>query len=233
MPFSKKTFYPEKNKLLLAVDCVIFGYNEGELKLLVFKREVDPLAGQWSLIGNIVSNEENLNDAAHRILKDITGLEEVFLEQLCSFGDMDRDSGARVVSVVYWSLIQSSKNQGFSIENHEAKWVPFDQVPDLVLDHNQMVETAITKLRDVARYRPIGFELLPEKFTLPQLLKVYEAIYQRPIDDRNFRKKILATGLLIKLDTKDKTTSKKGAFLYKFDSEKYQHLLKSGYWFEV
>lgn len=233
MSLSPKPFYPKENKILHAVDCVIFGYYEGELKLLIFKREVNPLAGQWSLIGSIVKINENLDDAAHRVLKELTGLEQVFLEQMSTFGDVSRDSGARVVSTVYWSLIQSSRNQDFSIENHEAKWVPFDQVPDLVLDHNQMVETAITKLRDFVRYRPIGFELLPEKFTLPQLLKVYEAIYQRSIDDRNFRKKILATGLLIKLDLKDKTNSKKGAFFYKFDNDKYQHLLKNGYWFEV
>lgn len=233
MAIVEKEFYPEKNKILLAVDCVIFGYREGELQLLIFKREVEPLAGQWSLVGSIVDKEEGVDESAHRILKDITGLERVFLEQLHSFGATSRDSGGRVVSVVYWSLIQSPQNQEISIENHEARWVPFDQVPDLILDHNQMVEMAITKLRDFARYRPIGFELLPRRFTLPQLLKVYEAIYQRSIDDRNFRKKILATGLLTKLDIKDKATSKKGAFLYKFDKKKYEHLLKSGYWFEI
>ncbi|MDP4680389.1 MAG: NUDIX domain-containing protein [Cyclobacteriaceae bacterium] len=228
---TKKEFYQEKNKILLAVDCVIFGYNDGELQLLIFRREVEPLAGEWSLIGSIIGKDENLNDAPKRILQEITGLQKVFLEQLQSFGDKKRDTGARVVSVVYWSLIQGTEK--ISVANHTAQWVPINKVPDLVLDHNKMVDLAIEKMQEHVRYRPIGFELLPHKFTLPQLLKVYEAIYQRAIDDRNFRKKIIATGLLIKLKIKDKVNSKKGAFLYKFDRAKYQHLVKSGYWFEI
>ncbi|MEM6343711.1 MAG: NUDIX domain-containing protein [Bacteroidota bacterium] len=225
--------YAHENQLLLAVDCVIFGYQDGELKLLIFKREVEPLAGQWSLIGRIVEKNEAIEEAAHKVLKDITGLDKVFLEQLYSFGSVSRDPGARVVSIVYWSLTQSTANQEIKIADHEAQWVSFNEIPQLVLDHNQMVKMAIEKLREYARYRPIGFELLPSQFTLPQLLKVYEAIYQRKIDDRNFRKKMLASGLLIKLDKKDKSTSKKGAFLYKFDRKKYKLLLQQGYWFEV
>ncbi|MFY0651975.1 MAG: NUDIX hydrolase [Cyclobacteriaceae bacterium] len=233
MSKNRKTYYQEKDKLLLAVDCIIFGYKDGELKLLIFKREIEPLAGKWSLIGRIVNQDESLEGAAHKVLEEVTGLGEIFLEQLHSFGKTDRDTGARVVSVAYWSLIQSSANKKIKIKDHEAKWVPFDRVPDLVLDHNEMVDMAIEKVRNFARYRPIGFELLPKQFTLPQLLKVYEAIYQRKIDDRNFRKKILATGLLIKLDVKDKSQSRKGAFLYQFDKEKYENLSKSGYWFEI
>lgn len=228
---SKKGFYQEQNKILLAVDCVIFGYKNGELQLLIFRREVEPLAGEWSLIGSIIDDDENLNDAPKRILQEITGLQKVFLEQLHSFGDKNRDTGARVVSVVYWSLIQT--NDKINIANHTAQWVPISQIPQLVLDHNKMVNLAIQKMQEHVRYRPIGFELLPKKFTLPQLLKVYEAIYQRPIDDRNFRKKIIATGLLVKLDIKDMVSSKKGAFLYTFDRSKYSKLSKSGYWFEI
>lgn len=225
--------YPQENRMLVAVDCVIFGYWEGELKLLIFKREVEPLAGRWSLVGSIVQKGESLDEAAHRVLRDITGLEKIFLEQLHSFGKLQRDPGDRVISVVYWSLIQSPPKRDINIENHEARWVAFDDIPQLILDHNQMVDMAIEQLRENTRYRPIGFELLPTQFTLPQLLKVYEAIYQRQIDDRNFRKKILATGLLVKLDKKDKSTSKKGAFLYKFKRKKYQQLLQEGYWFEI
>ncbi|MFK7926192.1 MAG: NUDIX domain-containing protein [Bacteroidia bacterium] len=225
--------YANENQLLLAVDCVIFGYREGELKLLIFKREVEPLAGKWSLIGRIVEKKEAIGEAAHKVLRDITGLEKVFLEQLHTFGEVERDPGARVVSSVYWSLIQSPTHKQIKIADHEAQWVSFNDIPQLVFDHNDMVEMAIEKLREFARYRPIGFELLPSQFTLPQLLKVYQAIYQRKIDDRNFRKKILASKLLVKLDKKDKSTSKKGAFLYKFDRKKYNLLLKKGYWFEI
>ena len=228
---AKKEFYLEKNKILLAADCVIFGYKDGELQLLIFRREVEPLSGEWSLIGSIIDRDENLNDAPKRILHEITGLQKVFLEQLQSFGERDRDTGARVVSIVYWSLIQSTEK--IKVANHTAKWVPINKVPKLVLDHNEMVDLAIVKMQEHVRYRPIGFELLPKKFTLPQLLKVYEAIYQRPIDDRNFRKKIIATQLLIKLDIKDMVSSKKGAYLYTFDRAKYQKLSKSGYWFEM
>ncbi len=228
----REKFYTAENKMFLAVDCIIFGYEEGQIKLLVFKREVEPRAGEWSLIGSIINIDETPDAAAHRVLEEITGLKHVFLEQLSCFGQVDRDPGGRVVTVAYWSLIQSSGKQ-ISVANHEAMWVPLDDIPDLVLDHNEIVDQAIAKLKNFARYRPIGFELLPERFTLPQLLKVYEAIYQRPIDDRNFRKKILSTGLLIKLDIKDKSTSKKGAYLYKFDHEKYQELSKNGYWFEI
>ncbi|MFT7033506.1 MAG: 8-oxo-dGTP diphosphatase [Cyclobacteriaceae bacterium] len=228
---AKKEFYPEENKILLAVDCVIFGYKDGELQLLIFRREVEPLAGEWSLIGSIIDKNEDLNEAPKRILQEITGLKKVFLEQLHSFGDQNRDTGARVVSVVYWSLIQSTDK--INVENHTAQWVPINKVPKLVLDHNKMVDLAIQKMQEHVRYRPIGFELLPKKFTLPQLLRVYEAIYQRPIDDRNFRKKIIATGLLVKLDIKDMASSKKGAYLYTFDRTKYKKLSKSGYWFEI
>lgn len=233
MKKSPPNTYANENQLLLAVDCVIFGYREGQLKLLIFKREVEPLAGQWSLIGRIVNKEEAIDQAAHQVLQDITGLDKVFLEQLSCFGAVERDPGARVVSVVYWSLIQSPPHQQIQIEDHLARWVSIDEIPALVLDHNQMVELAIQRLREIARFRPLGVELLPEQFTLPQLLKVYETIYQRSIDDRNFRKKILATGLLVKTDKKDKSTSKKGAFLYQFDHQKYEELLQQGYWFEV
>ncbi|MEL6651110.1 MAG: NUDIX domain-containing protein [Bacteroidota bacterium] len=233
MKKSPSNTYANENQLLLAVDCVIFGYREGQLKLLIFKREVEPLAGQWSLIGRIVNKDEAIDQAAHQVLQDITGLDKVFLEQLSCFGAVARDPGARVVSVVYWSLIQSPPHQQIQIEDHLARWVSIDEIPPLVLDHNQMVDLAIQRLREIARYRPLGVELLPKQFTLPQLLKVYETIYQRSIDDRNFRKKILATGLLVKTDKKDKSTSKKGAYLYQFDHRKYQELLQQGYWFEV
>lgn len=224
-------YYYGTDRLLVAVDCIIFGFDvkAQQLKLLLFTREVEPFKGMWSLIGSFVKKEEDLNAAAQRVLYELTGLKEVFLEQHKTYGRFDRDPGDRVISVSYWSLIKVEDPDRDLIKDHNARWFPIQELPELVIDHNQMVEDALERIRRNARYRPIGFELLPEKFTLPQLLKLYQEIYQTPIDDRNFRKKILATGLLKKLNTKDKSTSKKGAFHYTFDQEKYQELLEKGF----
>lgn len=226
--------YKNKEPILLAVDCIIFGFDNEGLKLLIFKREFEPLAGHWSLIGTFVNKNEDVEDAAYKVLKETTGLESLFVEQLHAFGRINRDKGDRVVSIAYWSLIKlNDENKNLNVENHEARWIDFKEVPELILDHNEMVNMALTTLRERARFRPIGFELLPDKFTLPQLLNLYEAIYQTKFDDRNFRRKILKTGLLIKLDEKDKSTSKRGALLYKFDYQQYDKLSKDGYLFEL
>ncbi|MHA7099923.1 NUDIX hydrolase [Roseivirga pacifica] len=225
--------YSNGQPILMAVDCIIFGVENNQLKLLIFKREVEPLAGHWSLLGRFVRPDESVDTAAENVLHELTGIRDIYMEQLHCFGDSNRDSGGRVVSVAYWSLIKVDQNQDeFSIDHHEAKWVPFDQVPELILDHGDMVTMAIENLRERARFHPIGFELVPKQFTLLQLLKVYEAIFSHPIDDRNFRKKILKSGLLTKLEKKDMSTSKKGSFLYEFNEETYQKLLKEGYNFE-
>lgn len=229
----KNTIYDQAQPLLVAVDCIVFGVEDNHLKLLVFKREVEPLAGEWSLLGSFVQPDEHVFTAAKRVLKELTNMEDIYMEQLHCYGNVDRDSGGRVLSVAYWSLIRIDHNhEEFHIKNHLAKWVPFDQVPQLVLDHGKMVNDAIGHLRERAKFYPIGFELLPEEFTIPQLLKVYEAIYARNIDDRNFRKKLLKSDLLIQLPKKDKSTSKKGSFLYKFNRKTYEQLMLSGYSFE-
>ena len=230
---SDPSTYPKEYKLLAAVDCIIFGFYQNELKLLIFRREVEPLAGQWSLIGGLVGVHTSVYQAAQKILEDVTGLKKVFMEQLFTFGDAMRDPGARVISTAYWSLIRLNNLKKMEIEGHEAKWVSFDQLPILVLDHKNMANMAMNKLRENIRYHPIGFELLPPKFTLRELLTLYRAIHQRPVDNRNFRRKILATGLLNKLNQKDKSTSKKGSYLYAFNSEKYQELLTKGYIFDL
>ncbi len=222
-------------KIWLAVDCLVFGYDiEAEdLKVLAFKRKVEPLSGQWSLIGGIVNPEEDLDVAAGRILKQFTGLEGVFLEQLTAFGKSERDPVGRVVSILFWSLIKLDSIQKDLVEEYEAHWYSLAEVPQLVLDHTSMLAHGITHLISNAKRSPLGFELLPEKFTLPQLLRLYEAIYGGKIDDRNFRKKILATGLLIRLNEKDKSSSKKGAFLYRFDQKRYSELAKGGYYLDL
>lgn len=225
--------YSNASPILVAVDCIIFGVQNNELKLLVFKREVEPLAGQWSLIGDFIRKDEAVSVAAERVLKELTGLTDIYMEQLHSFGAVDRDLGDRVISIAYWSLIRIDQvHLKFKIENHESEWVPFNQLPPLVLDHNDMIEKAIRTLRERAKFHPIGFELLPSEFTLPQLLMVYQAIYNQEIDDRNFRKKILKSGLLEQLNKKDKSTSKKGSYLYRFNRETYAKLQREGYNFD-
>ena len=227
------TFYDGQEKLLVAVDCVIFGFDNNTIKLLLFNRKVKPLAGEWSLIGSFVNEKESVQQAAERVLEESTGLREVYLEELGSFGQIDRDPGARVLSLVYSALIRIEEYDVDLVERHGAKWFDYDKIPRLILDHNQMVDLAIEKLRRKTKYQPLGFELLPEKFTIPQLQLLYESIFQRKLDKRNFRRKILTMNILEKLDEKDKLNSKKGAFLYQFDRQKYQKLQEKGILFEI
>lgn len=226
--------YHSADPILLAVDCVIFGFDQNKLKLLIFKREVDPLAGQWSLIGSFIKPDEGADEAALRVLSEITGITGTYMEQLHTFGAVNRDKGGRVISIAYWNLIKIQPEiESFKVKNHISKWVDINKVPDLILDHNDMTKMAIARLREKAKYKPIGFELIPEEFTLPQLLNVYQAIFQREIDDRNFRKKMLKSGLLTQTNKKDKRTSKKGSYLYRFNNQRYITLLQEGYNFEI
>jgi 8-oxo-dGTP diphosphatase len=225
--------YQIKEQMYVATDCIIFGFQKASLKLLVFKRRVEPLQGEWSLIGSFVRLDEDLDVAGQRVLKETTGLENVFMQQLRSYGKKDRDPGYRCISVAQYALIRIDDYSEKRVEEHGAHWFELDELPDLILDHNEMVQDALMQLKQNARYKPIGFELLPEKFTIPQLQSLYEAIYQKELDPRNFRKKVLSLNVLEKLDEKDKTGSKRGAFLYKFNYENYQKLLKSGYNFEI
>jgi len=233
MGYTDSRYYSTETPVLLVANNIILGIRENNLKLLIFKREIEPCAGEWSLVGAFVRPNESVAEASQRALKEKTSLIDLYVEQLYSFGKIDRDSGGRVVSVAYWSLI-SLEEDDMEIGNgdHEAKWVSIDEVPDLVFDHSKMVQMAVNRLRERARFKPIGFEILPKEFTLPQLLKVYEAIFDREIDDRNFRKKLLNSGLLTKLPKKDKSTSKKGSYLYQFNEGVYKKLHQEGYSFD-
>jgi len=233
MSYENKDFYAPQDKMYVATDCIIFGFEDGRLKLLVFKRRVEPLMGEWSLIGSFVKLNEDVDQAAQRVLEEITGLKNIFMEQLKSYGAANRDPGYRCVSIGQYALIRINDYDKELVEKHGAHWYDIDDLPDLVLDHNQMVIDALEKLKQKARYQPLGFELLPEKFTIPQLQQLYEAIYQKELDARNFRKKALSNNVLIKLEEKDKTSSRRGAFLYKFDDKTYQRLIQSGYNFEI
>ncbi len=210
-------YYVQQDKMYVATDCIIFGFDDGKLKLLIFKRRVKPFMGEWSLIGSFVKIDEDVDEAAKRVLAEITGLKNVFMEELKAYGLANRDPGYRCISIGQYALIRIEDYDRKLVEIHGAHWYDFDKIPKLVLDHNKMVMDALGRLKRKARYQPIGFELLPEKFTIPQLQQLYEAIYQIELDARNFRKKVLSYNVLQKLDEKDKASSKRGAFLYKFD----------------
>jgi ADP-ribose pyrophosphatase YjhB (NUDIX family) len=222
------TSYKSHQKILVAVDCIIFGFDGDNLKALLIKRGFEPEKGHWSLMGGFVGTDENADEAAGRVLYDLTGMKNIYMEQLHAFTDVNRDSAGRVISIAYFALINiADYNQDLQRE-HEAKWFPLNKIPSLIFDHKRMVLKAKEMLRQKVANHPIGFELLPSKFTLPQLQNLYEAIYETPFDKRNFTKKMLSLGILNKLNEKERESSRKGAFYYVFDTAKYQRLHASG-----
>lgn len=227
--------YSKNARHFVAVDCIIFGYDiiEKEIKLLLFKRLIEPAKGKWSLAGGFVDENESIDNAASRILRKITGLESVYLKQSHTYGDTDRDTGDRVISVAYFALIAIRDINRDLAEQNGVHWRSISKLPDLIFDHPKMVKKALTDLQNQVKVKPIGFELLPEKFTLVQLQDLYEAIYQRTVDKRNFRKKILSMGILEKLEEKERETSKKGAFYYRFNKTTYEKLKKDGFYFDL
>ncbi len=198
----------------VAVDCVILGYRDEEIKLLLYPRSFEPFKGKWSLLGGFVQDNESADEAAARILKQTTGLEQIFLEQVASFSETQRDPEARVISLAYYALIRIDLHDEECVKENGAYWVSVNKLPKLIFDHQEMFEKALKKLQQKAGYSLCGQELLPEMFTLIQLRKLYEAIFQREFDPGNFRKKILSLDMLEKLNVKDPSESKKGAFYY-------------------
>lgn len=229
------TYYREHEKFHVAVDSIIFGYDEGgrELKVLLLKRNFQPAKGEWSLMGGFLNNNESVDEAAKRILQQLTGLSDVYMEQLYTFGELDRDPGARIISIAYFALIKIKSSDLELVKNHGATWVPISSMPPLIFDHTAMVNRALKKLQIRTRTQPIGFELLPDKFTIPQLQGLYEAIYNKTLDKRNFRRKLLSMDLLEKQEEKEKESSRKGAWYYRFDPKKYEDLLNRGFNFEL
>ena len=220
--------YKKHDKLLLAVDCIIFGFDGIKLKALLIKRNFDPGKNNWSLMGGFINREESVDDAAKRILLQLTGLKDIYMEQLTCFGDVNRDPGGRVISLAYFALIKINGNSQASMEEHNAQWFELNKIPKLIFDHRDMIELAKKWLREKVSNHPVGFELLPEKFTLQQLQNLYEAIYEISFDRRNFSRKILGLQIFKKLDEKEKASSKKGAYYYVFDKVKYKKLEKEG-----
>ncbi|HEY2721324.1 MAG TPA: NUDIX domain-containing protein [Chitinophagaceae bacterium] len=219
--------YNHQNRMLVAVDCIIFGFDGQDLKLLLIKRGFQPEKGKWSLMGGFVQPLESFDNAAQRVLKQLTGLDNVYLEQLSAFGEPKRDPLERTASVAYFSLLDIHKYEKQISDEYHAEWFHLKKIPSLIFDHRKMIEMAKEKLRYKAAFHTVLFELLPEKFTLPQLQNLYEEVYDFIMDKRNFSRKILSTGLLVKQKQKERLNSKKGAFYYKLDRRKYEQKFNS------
>ncbi len=220
--------YKSHEGILVAVDCIIFGFDGHQLQALLIKRGFEPEKGKWSLMGGFVEQNESTDVAAIRILLQLTGMKNIYMEQLYCFSNVNRDTAGRVISVAYFALINIAAYNEQLQQDHEARWFIMDKIPKLVFDHKEMVAKAKERLREKVGNHPIGFELLPEKFTLPQLQNLYEAIYEQPLDKRNFTRKILSLKILNKLSEKERKTSRKGAFYFVFDKKKYKKLHQDG-----
>lgn len=214
--------YDDEDKVLLAVDCIIFGFDEEDLKILLIKRDFEPEKGKWSLVGGFLKKSETLEEAATRILSLYTGLDNIYMEQVSTFSEVERDPVERTISTAYYALINIKEHNEKLNKQFSAKWFNVTEAPKLIFDHDSMVDKAIKALRKRASTMPIGFELLPEKFTMRQLQKLYEAIWDTELDKRNFINKIRSMDIVEKLDEKDMKSSRKGSFLYRFDSQKYK-----------
>ena len=208
--------YGSQEKHLLAVDCVIFGYERGELKLLLFKRQLEPEKGNWSLIGGWVEPNETVEQAAERVLLKITGLSRIFQEEVKVFSAPDRDPGGRVVSIAFYALIDIKSHDKELVKQYGAQWWPVTKLPELIFDHAQMANFSLQKLREKASFDLVGADLLPPEFTITQLRQLYNSIFSREFDPGNFRKKILSLNAVVRLDEKDTLDSKKGAYYYTF-----------------
>ncbi len=216
------TKYHHQVKMLVAVDCIIFGFDGKNMKILLVQRALQPEIGNWSLMGGFVQAAENTEQAAVRVLQKLTGITNIYLEELAVFSNPERDPVERTLSVAYFSLIDINKYEKQITNDFHAEWFPLQKYPRLIFDHTEMVKKAKGKLRYKAAFHPLLFELLPEKFTLPQLQSLYEEIFDVEMDKRNFSRKILSMDFLIKLTEKEKENSKKGAYYYKLDKKKYK-----------
>lgn len=211
-----KTFYQTYPKFLLAVDCIIFGFQDDRLKLLLQKRDFEPYKGAWSLVGGFVKENEAVDDTAKRVLTELTGLKDLYMQQVGAFGNLNRDPGERVISVAYYALINIDKYNKDLIDKHNAYWEDITNLPELYFDHNEMINKAHELLKQKVSREPIGFNLLPSLFTLNQLQTLHEAILGEEIDKRNFRKKVKDMPFIEKTTSIDKLGSRKGAYLYRF-----------------
>lgn len=218
----------------LTVDMVVFGYDGTSLQLVLVQRGIPPFKGSWALPGGFVRVDEALEEAARRELEEETGLTRIYMEQLYTFGKIDRDPRERVVSVAYFALVKPSDHRVHAGSDAEGSaWFAVESLPNLAFDHEAIVSAALERLRGKVRYRPIGFELLPQKFPLRQLQSLYEAVLGATLDKRNFRKKVLSMGLLQELDETETDVSHRAARLYRFDEKAYRRLSRQGFEFSL
>lgn len=215
------SYYNEHAKVYVSVDCIVFGFDEGKLRVLIGKRQMDPGRGQWSLYGGFVGEDESVDNAAKRVLGELTGLRDIYVQQVGAFGNVDRDPGERVISIVYYAMINVKDYDQSLQEQHGVHWVAMDDLPPLYSDHLSMVRKARHIMRGKISREPISFNLLPELFTLTQLQKVYEAVCGGQVDKRNFRKRVKDMDFIEKTDQIDRTTSRRGAYLYRFNKKAY------------
>lgn len=218
----------------LTTDCVVFGLDEDDLKILLIQRDIAPFEGEWALPGGFIRVGESLDDCARRELEEETGLKNIFLEQLYSYGEPDRDPREHVVTIAYYALVNLIEHAPkAATDARNAAWFALDDLPELAFDHDLILAKALERLRGKVRYQPIGFELLPEKFTLSQLQSLYEIILETKIDKRNFRKKVIKLGILIETGEVEQDVAHRAARLYRFDQKHYQKLIQQGIHFEI
>jgi len=227
---------PENEKIIdpISVDCVIFGFEDARIKVLLIKRSIEPEYGTWALPGGFIRYTENIETASARVLKERTGVEDLYMEQLGAFGEIDRFPLKRVITIVYYALVKPGRytiNPG--PDASDAKWFELESLPRLPFDHEKIIQAALARLRRQFKYKPIGFNLLPDKFPLLDLQELYEAIYGVSFDKPNFRRKIMKMNLLIPLDEKQQGVPHRSAQLYKFDKDRYDQLTENGFIFEI
>lgn len=220
--------------LALSIDCVVFGFDGEEIKILLIERAEEPFKDFWALPGDLLPPEKDLNSSVNKVLKDLTGLSDLYFEQVETFGEVKRHPFGRVVTTAYYTLVKISDYKlNPSSFAAEAKWFNLKSVKKLAFDHNKILNSCFKQLQKSVRIKPIGFELLPPNFTLTQLQNLYEAILGVELDKRNFRKKILQMNFLIDTGNMQENVSHRPAKLYSFDEEKYNELKNKGFNFEL
>ena len=215
-------YYADEPRYNVAVDCIIFGFEDGNLQVLFQHRTIEPFNGELTPLGGFVREEETLDEAAYRVLTERTGIQDLFLEQLEAFGDINRDPGGRVISIAYYALLNKANYDSCLLTKFNCKWEKVNDLPVLHFDHMKMMKKAISRLQDKISYTPIALKLLPEEFTMSQIQKLYESILNAELDKRNFRKKVCEMPYFVKTAKVDKSGSKRGAAIYTFDYNMYQ-----------
>ena len=229
MPYTYEYPHPA-----VTVDAVVFGYDDADLKVLLIQRDGAPYRGRWALPGGFVNINEGLEDAVRRELEEETGITRLYLEQLYTFGEPKRDPRERIISVAYYALVKLVDHSVRAASDaRNVAWFPVADLPQLAFDHEEILDVALRRLKAKIRYEPIGFELLPQKFPLSELQRLYETIIEQPLDKRNFRKKILSMGLLADTEEIQQDVAHRAARLYRFDEPAYRRLKKAGFNFEL